>query len=232
MTLAWREDPQGTQSGSARRTSAPVVPMERRRLLQLWRQISAAPTASAQSVDVLEAEASYELLGVAPLINAQGHITTLGGSRMPEAVVEAMVRASQSFVQLNELHQKAGAHIARLVGAPAAFVCDGAASGMFLAGCAVLAGTDTTKIRALPTVSSGRTEFVISQVEGWHVRVCRSCESLSRIDRNARCEFAKSLVMSDQLCLYLLSGNNRAGLPSCWRSPGENRDHRSQPNPS
>jgi seryl-tRNA(Sec) selenium transferase len=141
-----------------------------RRLLQLCRCVSAAPAASASSVDVLEAEASYELLGVAPLINAQGHITTLGGSRMPEAVVEAMVRASQSFVQVNELHQKAGAHIARLVGAPAAFVCDGAASGMFLAGCAVLAGADSTKIRALPTVSSGRTEFVISQVEGWHVR--------------------------------------------------------------
>jgi hypothetical protein len=32
---------------------------------------------------------------------------------------------------------KAGAHIARLVGAPAAFVSDGAASGMFLCGLAV-----------------------------------------------------------------------------------------------
>eukprot|EP01043_Picozoa_sp_COSAG02_P063573 COSAG02_NODE_9048_length_2350_cov_24.346068_3_plen_207_part_00 len=204
-----------------------------RRLLQLCRHISAAPTAPAPSVAVLEAEASYELLGVAPLINAQGHITTLGGSRMPEAVVEAMVRASQSFVHLNELHQKAGAHIARLVGAPAAFVCDGAASGMFLAGCAVLAGADTTRIRALPTVSSGRTEFVISQVDGWHVRVCRSYESLNWISRDARCEFAECLVMSDQLCvLYLPSGNNRAGLPSRWWSPGENRDRRSQPNPS
>ena len=148
--------------------------MERqRRLEQLSRHIVASSNsvAAATSVDVVEAEASYELLGVAPLINAQGHITTLGGSRMPEPVVEAMARASRSFVQLNELHQKAGAHIAKLVGAPAAFVCDGAASGMFLAGCAVLAGCDSAKIRALPTVTSGRTEFVLSQVEGWHVRV-------------------------------------------------------------
>lgn len=128
-------------------------------------------------VDVLEREASYELLGVAPLINAQGHITTLGGSRMPQQVVEAMVRASQSYVQLNDLHQKAGAYIARLVGAPAAFVCDGAASGMFLCGCAVLAGADHTKIRALPTVATRRTEFIISQVEGWHVRFGESLAS-------------------------------------------------------
>ena len=111
------------------------------------------------------------LLGVAPLINAQGHITTLGGSRMPEPVVEAMVRASKSFVQLNELHQKAGAHIAKLVGAPAAFVSDGAASGMFLCGCAVLAGADSAKIKALPTVASGKNEFIISQVEGWSVHL-------------------------------------------------------------
>jgi uncharacterized pyridoxal phosphate-dependent enzyme len=131
-----------------------------------------APTAAEADVaveaDVVPSGSSFESLGVQPLINAQGHITTLGGSLMPAPVVEAMARASRSFVQLNELHTKAGEHIARLVGAPAAFVCNGAASGMFLSGAAVLSGGDTERARALPDTSGRPSEFVISQVEGWH----------------------------------------------------------------
>eukprot|EP01052_Picozoa_sp_SAG31_P024994 SAG31_NODE_2164_length_6283_cov_2.762451_1_plen_121_part_00 len=104
------------------------------------------------------APSTFETLGVAPLINAQGHITTLGGSLMPPPVVEAMNRAARSFVQLNDLHGKAGDHIARLIGAPAAFVCNGAASGMFLCGAAVLSGGDSDRARALPdTVRCPRT---------------------------------------------------------------------------
>jgi D-glucosaminate-6-phosphate ammonia-lyase len=137
-----------------------------RRLAAVHTSLS-APVSGA-STEVAVAETSFELLGVAPLINAQGHITTLGGSLMPAAVVEAMANASRSFVQLNDLHQKAGAHIARLVGAPAAFVCNGAASGMFLSGVAVLAGSDPTNIRALPDTGGRPNEFVTSQVEGWH----------------------------------------------------------------
>ena len=219
----------------------------------------AAGSAAEAGVDVLEAEASYELLGVSSLINAQGHITTLGGSRMPEPVVAAMVRASQSYVQVNELHQKAGAHIARLVGAPAAFVSDGAASGMFLCGCAVLAGADTAKIRALPTVASGRNEFIISQVEGWHVRVGHfhdqtislSLAASSHVTSPAVYTYAclaiwtsdssvvRGMPFTDPAaCAYLLvcmyvwcvAGDDRSGLSAGGRDAGEGGDDRGQSN--
>ena len=156
---------------------------------------------------------TVRLLGVAPLINAQGHITTLGGSRMPEPVVEAMVRASKSFVQLNELHQKAGAHIAKLVGAPAAFVSDGAASGMFLCGCAVLAGADSAKIKALPTVASGKNEFIISQVEGWSVHL-----SLDPLLRRESHDEAAAQARDD-----------RSGLRAGWRQAREDRHEGREP---
>ncbi|MFA6109838.1 MAG: aminotransferase class V-fold PLP-dependent enzyme [Candidatus Latescibacterota bacterium] len=107
----------------------------------------------------------YARLGVRPFINACGTITTLGGSIMPPRVVEAMVEASRCFVHLNEFQEKAGARIAQLTGAEAAYVCAGAASGMLLAGAACLTGTDTERIQRLPEVGERPREFVISLVD-------------------------------------------------------------------
>ena len=107
----------------------------------------------------------YERLGVRTFINARGTITTLGGSVMPPSVVEAMAEASRQFVHLEELHEKAGARIAELTGAEAAFVCAGAASGMLLAGAACLTGDDRNAIAALPATGGRPNQFVISLVD-------------------------------------------------------------------
>jgi L-seryl-tRNA(Ser) seleniumtransferase len=115
---------------------------------------------------VTEAGTLYERLGVRPFINARGTITTLGGSIMPPQVVAAMAEASRQFVPLNDLQEKAGERIAGLTGAPAAFICAGAASGMLLAGAACLTGTDVEAIQALPDVGGRPNEFVISLVDG------------------------------------------------------------------
>ena len=107
----------------------------------------------------------YQRLGLRPFINARGTITTLGGSIMPAPVVEAMAEASRQFVHLNELHEKAGARIAELTGAEAAFVSSGAAGGMLLAGAACLTGTDPRAIAQLPDVGDRPNQFVISLVD-------------------------------------------------------------------
>ena len=108
---------------------------------------------------------TYDDLKVGTFINASGTVTTLGGSLMPAPVVEAMERAAQSFVDLNELHEQAGAWLAEFIGVPAAFVSCGAASGMQLAAAACMTGTDTDRVRALPQVAGGKNEFVISFVD-------------------------------------------------------------------
>ena len=107
----------------------------------------------------------YERLGVRTFINARGTITTLGGSIMPPDVVEAMAQASRHFVQLDEFQQKADARLCELTGAPGAFICAGAASGMLLSGAACLTGTDQGAISQLPDVGDRPNQFVISLVD-------------------------------------------------------------------
>ncbi|MBT3345097.1 MAG: aminotransferase class V-fold PLP-dependent enzyme [Gemmatimonadetes bacterium] len=107
----------------------------------------------------------YERLGVRTFINARGTITTLGGSIMPPDVVEAMAQASRHFVQLDDFQQKADARLRELTGAPGAFICAGAASGMLLSGAACLTGTDPDAISRLPVVEDRPNQFVISLVD-------------------------------------------------------------------
>src|SRR6476661_1380864 len=56
----------------------------------------------------------YRRLGVRPVVNARGVNTMAGGALMPPAVLEAMVEAATSFVDMAELNAKAGARIAEL----------------------------------------------------------------------------------------------------------------------
>ena len=105
----------------------------------------------------------YDKLGVRKVINAHGTVTSVGGSLMPPEAYQAMAEAGQSFVFLNELHQKAGAYIARLLGVEAAYVCSGAAGGMVLAAAACLTGTAQEKIWALPDTNGRKNEIVVQK---------------------------------------------------------------------
>lgn len=84
---------------------------------------------------------------------------------MPPEVVDAMREAAGAFVDLNDLHVKAGEYLARRIGVEAAFVSCGAASGVQLAAAACLTGTDPDRIRSLPHTEGWKDEFVISLVD-------------------------------------------------------------------
>ena len=115
--------------------------------------------------DMTQTTEIYQRLGLEPCINAYACMTTMGGSIMPEPVVQAMVQASRCYVSLDELHDKVGARIAELTGAESAFVCAGAAGGLLLAGAACLTGADRQRIERLPETERPRREFVISLVD-------------------------------------------------------------------
>jgi uncharacterized pyridoxal phosphate-dependent enzyme len=108
---------------------------------------------------------TYKDLNVKPFINASGTITTLGGSIMPSEVVDAMRVASTNFVQLNELHERAGEKLAQMLGVPAAFISCGAASGVQLSAAACLTIGDPGRVHKLPDTNGIRNEFVISMVD-------------------------------------------------------------------
>ena len=108
---------------------------------------------------------SYSDLGVKPFINASGTITTLGGSRMPDEVIEAIKVGAGGFVHLNDLLIKAGEYLAEKIGVPAAFISCGAASGVQLSAAACLTGPDPSRVRQLPHTEGWKNEFVISMVD-------------------------------------------------------------------
>ena len=105
----------------------------------------------------------YRRLGVRPVIHGSGTTTRYGGSRLRPEVLETMREASTALVNLDELNEAAGAAIARMLGAEAAFVSAGASSGLILQAAACIAGTDPAKITRLPDSRGMRNEIVIQR---------------------------------------------------------------------
>ena len=101
----------------------------------------------------------YESLGLQPVVNADSRMTLLGGSVMPEPVLQAMREAARSHVDMLALQRRAGERLAELTRNEAAYVCGGAAAGLFLSTLACMTGTDLRLISRLP-----RTEGVRNQV--------------------------------------------------------------------
>ena len=103
----------------------------------------------------------YDELGVSPVINASATLTALGGSRMPPCVVDEMVAAARTFVNLRELQHRVGRRIAALTGNDACYVTSGAAAGIVVAVAACIAGTDPTRIAAFPDLDGFERREVI-----------------------------------------------------------------------
>jgi L-seryl-tRNA(Ser) seleniumtransferase len=100
-------------------------------------------------------------LGLRPVVNAVGPATRLGSSTPGPHVLDAMAEAAGAFVRMHELQQAAGAEIAALTGAEAAYVTNGAAGGLMLAAAACIAGDDPALMNRLPDASGARDEIVI-----------------------------------------------------------------------
>ena len=105
----------------------------------------------------------YRRLGVRPVLHGAGTTTRYGGSMLRPESLEAMREASQALVNLDEMNEAAGAAIARMLGAEAAFVTSGASAGLILQAAACIAGTDPAKITRLPDTSGMRDEIVIQR---------------------------------------------------------------------
>ncbi|MCI9533860.1 MAG: aminotransferase class V-fold PLP-dependent enzyme [Lachnospiraceae bacterium] len=91
----------------------------------------------------------YEELHVPRIINAMGTYTIYGGSKMSSQTIEDMKDAAASFIDLNLLQKKTGQAIARLTLNEAAYVCNGAAAGIYLGLLAAVALHCGKKIRYL-----------------------------------------------------------------------------------
>lgn len=103
----------------------------------------------------------YQRLGVRRTINAADTYTILGGSRLPDEVLEAVDQAASHHVNMDELLPAVGRRIAALVGVPAAHVVNGAAAGLTVAAAACIAGSSPAGVGRLPRCLDRRNEFII-----------------------------------------------------------------------
>ncbi|MGH9657311.1 MAG: hypothetical protein ACRD96_02145 [Bryobacteraceae bacterium] len=105
----------------------------------------------------------YEQLGIRPVINFTGTHTTLGASKIWPELHDAMAEASREYVVLEEVQEKIGERLARLIGTEAAMVTTGAAGAITLGTCAALAGDDVAKVRRLPDLTGMKSEVIIQK---------------------------------------------------------------------
>jgi uncharacterized pyridoxal phosphate-dependent enzyme len=136
--------------------------VSRRRVLQAGAGL-AATGAIATSADVPARPNFYDSLGVKPAINAIGTVTFLGGSVMPPEVVAAWAEAAKQFVDIVDLHDKAGARIAKLLGVEAACITTGAAGALFLGAAAAVTRGDRKLAGRLPDTTGARNEILIQK---------------------------------------------------------------------
>jgi seryl-tRNA(Sec) selenium transferase len=129
------------------------------------RKIAAAATIAAKATTSAGRHSLtsnvYTKLGVRPFINGRGTWTYLSGSlEMPQVRVAAE-QASHYFVDMYELQEAAGAHLAKLSGAEDGMVTSGSAGAMASACAACMAGTDPKRIYQLPDTTGMKGEVII-----------------------------------------------------------------------
>ncbi len=103
----------------------------------------------------------YQEMGAAPVINAIGNMTMLGGSSPSRSVREAMDIAQRYFVDMDQLLAGSGRAVAQLLGCEAALVTPGCASALLLGTAACVAGDDPEKMSRLPDTTGMKGEVVL-----------------------------------------------------------------------
>ena len=148
----------------------------------------------------------FRELGVRPFINAAGTYTAMTASRMPPEVMDAINYASRSYVMLDELHDRVGERIAKLVRAEAAMVTAGAASALTLGTAAVLTGTDRQKISELPDLIGMKSEVLIQKAHRFgYERAVRNC-GVRLVEVESRDDLERAVT--DKTAMMLFYNNN------------------------
>jgi D-glucosaminate-6-phosphate ammonia-lyase len=100
-------------------------------------------------------------LGLRPIINVSGTMTSLGASIVvPEAVATVSAILPQ-FVEIGDLQKKASRTIARLCGAEAGFVTASCSAAITLAVAGAMTGCDLAAVERLPDTDGLKNEVLI-----------------------------------------------------------------------
>ncbi|MBY3558417.1 aminotransferase class V-fold PLP-dependent enzyme [Rhizobium laguerreae] len=100
-------------------------------------------------------------LGLRPVINVSGTMTSLGASIVVPEAISAMASILPHFVEINDLQRKASAVIARLTGGEAGFVTASCSAGITLAVAGAITGNNLLAIEKLPDVVPEKNEVLV-----------------------------------------------------------------------
>lgn len=100
-------------------------------------------------------------LGVAPLINVSGTMTSLGASIVVPEAVEAVAAILPQFVDIEELQKKLSPVIARLCGSEAGFVTASCSAGISVSVAGAMTGIDLAAVERLPDTTGLKNEVLI-----------------------------------------------------------------------
>jgi len=105
-----------------------------------------------------------ERLGLRPIINVSGTMTTLGASIIVPEAISAMAEIASQWVEMDDLQRAASAVIARLTGGEAGFITACCASGITMAIAGAMTGTNLLAIERLPDDTEGLKSEVVIQL--------------------------------------------------------------------
>ncbi|MBY5540281.1 aminotransferase class V-fold PLP-dependent enzyme [Rhizobium leguminosarum] len=100
-------------------------------------------------------------LGLRPVINVSGTMTSLGASIVVSEAISAMASILPHFVEINDLQRKASSVIARLTGGEAGFVTASCSAGISLAVAGTITGNNLLAIEKLPDVVPEKNEVLV-----------------------------------------------------------------------
>ena len=106
---------------------------------------------------------TFASLGVEPLINCMGTYTRISGSLVLRQAAEAMMEATNHYVDMDELMDKVGQRLAALTGAEWGYVASSCTAAVAALAAACIAGTDPEKMARLPDATGMKNEVIIQK---------------------------------------------------------------------
>jgi uncharacterized pyridoxal phosphate-dependent enzyme len=104
-----------------------------------------------------------EELDLKPVINAAGTLTTLGGTTLAKEVINAIIEASGVYLDMGELHVKAGQYIAKLLGVEDAYITSGAGAAIVLAVAACMVRERSDRLGTFPHVEDLKHQVIVQK---------------------------------------------------------------------
>ncbi len=105
----------------------------------------------------------YKELGLRTFINAAGTYTAMTGSLMEPEAAAAWQYGVQGYVILDDIQDKVGERLSKLLKCEAATITAGAASAMTLGTAGVLAGMDQKKVAQIPDLTGMKNEVILQK---------------------------------------------------------------------